>query len=90
MILLKINLNIKRHIIPTLKLFAPQVASLIFLQCDKIMIKFLADDISYVGFYDQAERLIKMPLALITALSVVMLPRISNEFKKKNSNKKSS
>jgi O-antigen/teichoic acid export membrane protein len=48
------------------------------------MIKFLADDISYVGFYDQAERLIKMPLALITALSVVMLPRVSNEFKKKN------
>ena len=48
------------------------------------MIKFLAEDISHVGFYDQAERIIKMPLALITALSVVMLPRISNEFKNKN------
>jgi len=78
------NLDLKRHLIPTLKLFLPQVASLIFLQCDKIMIKFLAEDISHVGFYDQAERIIKMPLALITALSVVMLPRISNEFKNKN------
>jgi O-antigen/teichoic acid export membrane protein len=78
------NLDLKKHILPTIKLFLPQVASLIFLQCDKIMIKFLSEDITHVGFYDQAERIIKMPLALITALSVVMLPRISNEFKNKN------
>ena len=78
------ELNITRHIIPTLKLFLPQVASTVFLQIDKIMIKWLAPAVSSVGFYDQAERIVKMPLALITALSVVMLPRISNEFKHNN------
>ena len=78
------NLEIKRHLISTLRLFAPQIASMIYLECDKMMIKFLASDISYVGFYDQSERIIKIPLALITALSSVMLPKIANEFKKKN------
>lgn len=81
------ELNIKRHLIPTLKLFIPQVASMVYLQCDKMMIKYLAEDISYVGFYDQAERIIKIPLALITALSAVMLPRVANEHK--NNNKES-
>lgn len=78
------NLKIKRHLIPTLKLFVPQVASTIFLQVDKIMIKYLAPSVSAVGFYDQSERIVKIPLALITALSTVMLPRVSNEFKNKN------
>lgn len=78
------GINIKRHIIPTLKLFVPQVASMVYLQCDKMMIKFLAEDISYVGFYDQAERIVKIPLALITALSSVMLPRLANEYKNNN------
>lgn len=78
------GINIKRHIIPTLKLFIPQVASMVYLQCDKMMIKFLAEDISYVGFYDQAERIVKIPLALITALSTVMLPRVANEHKNNN------
>ncbi len=78
------NLNIKKHLIPTIKLFAPQVASLVYLQCDKMMIKFLSDNVSNVGFYDQAERIVKMPLALITALSSVMLPRVANEFNKNN------
>lgn len=78
------GIDIKKHIIPTLKLFVPQVASMVYLQCDKMMIKFLAEDISYVGFYDQAERIVKIPLALITALSTVMLPRVANEFKNNN------
>ncbi len=78
------DLDIKKHVVPTLKLFLPQVASLVYLQCDKIMINFLSDNVSNVGFYDQAERIVKMPLALITALSTVMLPRVANEFKKNN------
>lgn len=78
------DLDIRKHVVPTLKLFLPQVASLVYLQCDKIMIKFLSDTVSNVGFYDQAERIVKMPLALITALSTVMLPRVANEFKKNN------
>ena len=76
--------SVKRHIKPMIKLFLPYAASLIYLQIDKIMIKGLANNITDVGFYDQAERLVKIPLALITALSSVMLPRVSNEFKNNN------
>ena len=79
-----INISIKKHFIPMLKLFLPYAATLIYLQIDKMMIKFLAPNFLDVGFYDQAERLVKIPLALITALSSVMLPRVSNEFKQKN------
>ncbi len=78
------ELNIKRHIIPTIRLFLPQIASTVFLQIDKVMIKYLAPAIATVGFYDQAERIVKVPLALITALSTIMLPRISYEFKNNN------
>lgn len=78
------NIEIKKHVKPMIKLFLPYAASLIYLQMDKIMIKQLSPGISDVGFYDQAERLVKVPLALITALSSVMLPRVSNEFKNKN------
>lgn len=79
------NVSIKRHFIPMLKLFLPYAATLIYLQVDKVMIKYLAPNFVDVGFYDQAERLVKIPLALITALSSVMLPRVSNEFKNNNS-----
>jgi len=78
------NVELTKHIKPTIMLFLPQVASLIYLQVDKIMIKELAPVITAVGFYDQAERIVKIPLALITALSSVMLPRVSNEFKNNN------
>ena len=78
------NIDFKKHIKPMIKLFLPYAASLIYLQMDKIMIKELSSNISNVGFYEQAERLVKVPLALITALSSVMLPRVSNEFKNKN------
>lgn len=78
------KIDFKKHIKPMIKLFLPYAASLIYLQMDKIMIKELSSNISNVGFYEQAERLVKVPLALITALSSVMLPRVSNEYKNKN------
>lgn len=75
------TLEIKKHLMPTIKLFLPQVASMIYLQVDKLMIKGLTDQVEGVGFYEQAERIVKMPIALITAFSSVMMPRISNIFK---------
>lgn len=78
------DLDMKQHIIPSIKLFLPQVASLVYLQVGKVMIEALYEDVAYVGFYDQAERIVKIPLALITALSNVMTPRVSNEFKNNN------
>ena len=79
--------DIIRHIPMTLKLFIPQLAIQLYLQLGKIMIEELTGDAIQVAYYDQADRIVKLPLALITALSTVMLPRISNEYKKNNNEK---
>jgi O-antigen/teichoic acid export membrane protein len=76
--------NILKHLRGSVVLFLPQVASLFYLQVDKVMLKWLSGSTAQVSFYDQAEKLINIPLTLITVLSTVMMPRIANEFKKNN------
>lgn len=76
--------NFKKHFCGSLNLFLPQVATLFYLQVDKIMIKVLYKDINQVSFYDQSEKIVTIPLTFITVLSTVMMPRIANEFANKN------
>lgn len=78
------SLNIKKHVVPSIKLFLPQVATLLYCQMDKIMIGNITGNITETGFYNQAEKIINIPLAIITSLSTVLLPRISQEFMKKH------
>ena len=47
------------------------------------MLKTLANT-SQVAYYDQAEKIVSIPLALITALGTVMMPRLATYFAKKN------
>lgn len=74
------EINIKRHLLPALTLFLPQAASQLYVQCDKIMLKRMASDISYVSFYTENEKIVKVPVILATALTTVLMPRIANEF----------
>lgn len=69
--------EIVAHIKPNLMLFVPVMAISLYTQMDKILLGFLTDS-SQVGLYDYSEKLSKIPLALISALSTVMLPRMSN------------
>lgn len=66
------------HIVPTIKLFIPQFATLLYLQVDKIMLKNITNDASQVAYYSYAEKIINIPLAIITALGTVMMPRLAN------------
>lgn len=68
------------HFKPAFLLLIPQVATQIYTVLDKSMIGFLSTNISEVGFYDNAQKIIKVGITLVTALGVVMLPRISNFF----------
>ena len=74
----------RNHIISAILLFLPQLASLFYLQVDKVMLKCFSDTTSQVAFYDQAEKIVNIPFSVVTALSIVMMPRIANEFKKGN------
>ena len=81
------NLDIKKHIRPTIALFIPQIAIQVYTVLDKTMIGVIVSDKSEVGFYDQAQRIVKILLTIITALSAVMLPRIASFFANKETDK---
>lgn len=74
------SLNIKKHIKPTTMLFIPQIATQIYTVLDKTMIGTMITDKSEVGFYEQAQKVIKLLLTLATSLGIVMMPRIAATF----------
>ena len=79
--------QLKKHFKPMFSLFIPQIATSIYTILDKTMLGTLANDISEVGYYEQSQKIIKIALTLVTAMSIVMMPRISNMFSNKNNNK---
>lgn len=74
----KIGFNeIKVHIKPCFILFIPLIAVSLYKVMDKIMLGNIST-IDQVGFYEQAEKIVNIPMGIVTALGTVMLPRISN------------
>ena len=69
--------EIIKHIKPNLIMFIPTIAISIYKIMDKIMLGAIANNIE-VGYYHSAENIIQVPMALVTALGTVMLPRVSN------------
>lgn len=79
----KINkLNIFRHLKPTLALFIPQVATQIYTVLDKTMIGAMVQDKSEVGYYEQAQKIVKLLLTIATSLGTVMIPRMASTYAK--------
>lgn len=74
--------GIKKRLKPILILFLPQIAVDVYTVLDKTMIGLLAADISQVGYYSQAQKVIKVVLALVTSIGTVMLPAMSAKFAK--------
>lgn len=73
--------DVIKHFKPCLKLFLPVIAVAIYKVMDKTMIGWFSD-VSEVGFYENAEKIINVPNAIIAALGTVMLPRMSNLYAK--------
>lgn len=69
--------EITSNIKPVLILFIPVLAYSIYKVMDKIMLGNLSS-YDQVGFYNNAEKIINIPMGIITALGTVMLPRMSN------------
>lgn len=69
--------DIKKHIKPVLILFIPCIAISVYKTMDKIMLGNMSN-VREVGFYEQSEKIINIPLGIVTALGTVMLPKISN------------
>ncbi|WP_022778694.1 oligosaccharide flippase family protein [Butyrivibrio sp. AE3009] len=74
------------HIKSNMILFLPTIAVSIYKTMDKIMLGAMSND-KELGYYHASENVIMVPLALITALGTVMLPRISNMLSNEESSK---
>lgn len=77
------ELNLWRHVRPSMVLFIPQIASQVYLVLNKTMLgTFISVESS--GYYDNSDKIIKMVLAIVTATGTVMLPRVANTFARGN------
>lgn len=74
------EMDILRHLKPTISLFIPQIAIQVYTLLDRTMVGAIVENKSEVGYYDQGQKIVKMLLAVITSMGTVMLPRIANTF----------
>lgn len=65
-----------RHLKGCLILFIPVLAFSIYRVIDKIMLGAMSS-VTELGYFENAERIINIPIAVISALGTVMLPRMS-------------
>lgn len=86
----KVN-NIKpfRDIKTIIKLFLPTIAIQVYTLVDKSMIGWFSQGENYFenGYYEQAEKVVKICLTVVTSLGTVMIPRIGRVFKEGNHEK---
>lgn len=68
--------NIIKHFKMNLLLFIPTIAVSFYKIMDKIMIGSIVGTIE-VGYYENAEKIINIPMTLVTAIATVMLPRMT-------------
>ena len=66
------------HFRPSLVLFVPVIAVSLYTSMDKILLGQLAG-MQQAGFFEYSEKLSRMPLAIVTAMGTVMLPRMTSE-----------
>lgn len=69
--------EIRKHIKPILLLFVPLAAISVYHIMDKIMLGLISDELNS-GYYYNADKVVNIPIVLITGIHAVFLPRCSN------------
>lgn len=72
------NLNVKRHIKYVIEMFLPVIAISVYTILDKTMIGIITKDEAQNGYYEQAYKIVEVGVVLTTAITPVLLPRITN------------
>lgn len=80
------ELHPKRHMQTVFSLFIPTIAVQIYTVLDKTMIGIITQNSFENGYYEQAVKISKMVMTVVTALGTVMIPRIGFYFEKGDSN----
>lgn len=74
------DIAIYRHIVPILLLFVPQISNQVYNSLDKTMIGKIITDKKEVGYYEQAQKVIRLLITIVTSLGVVMIPKMASTF----------
>lgn len=74
------NINALTHLPAIIMLFIPQIASQIYNLLDKTMIGNMVIDKSEVGYYEQAQKVIRILITIVTSLGIVMIPRMASTY----------
>lgn len=74
------NINAFSHLPAIILLFIPQIANQIYNLLDKTMIGKIIVDKSEVGYYEQAQKVVRVLLTIVTSLGIVMIPRMASTF----------
>jgi O-antigen/teichoic acid export membrane protein len=80
------GITLKRHFIPLVMLFIPQITNKIYNLLDTTMLGTIVANKKETGYYEQAQKVIRLLLTIVTSLGTVMIPRMANTFA--NGNKK--
>jgi len=70
-----------RNMKTIIQLFIPYVATQIYTALDKTMIGYFSTTTVENGYYEQAEKIVKILLTIITAMGTVMVPRFAYLYK---------
>lgn len=76
------SINPFRNIKTIFSLFVPTVAIQIYTVLDKTMIGLITKDVFENGYYEQAIKLARFSLTIVTSLGIVVIPRIGFHFEK--------
>lgn len=71
------ELNLKKHLKPCLMIFLPSIATTIYTVLDKTLIGVITGSDASVGNYQNAEKIVKLPMTIITSLYMVFASRNS-------------
>ncbi|MBQ7351394.1 MAG: polysaccharide biosynthesis protein [Clostridia bacterium] len=83
------KINIKElsptpHLKKSFALFLPTIATSVFLILDKTLIGLITNSDAENGYYEQAEKIVKLCTTIITCLGLVMIPRNTQEITNNN------
>ena len=68
----------------TFVLFIPVIAVTVYKSMDKVMLGFICETTYENGLYENAEKILHVPIAVISAVSTVLMPRMTRLYRDKD------
>ena len=75
--------DITTHVKPIASLFIPQLMIQVYVLVNRIVLGNISGEIE-VGFYNQANKVVKIAIGVVSSLGTVLLPRMASEFSRGN------